>query len=434
MRHILTAILLIAASIALVFVLSHLGLGFAAACAFGGMFLLGGWQLASGAQAKRQYDALLVRVHRAEQHAKAMEDALKDTRHQMQDMAGKLDGKNQNVVAELKLLQTLLRQVVQKNININRDLAEEIAGDASDLAARAKPRSKSPKAAPAPDVDPDADMVLASEAIDTPTAMAAAAKQPVRGQIRLIKREAQLLEVIQSALSENRVDLYLQPVVGLPARKTRHFECLSRVRDEEGRIILPRHYMKVAEAKGLVGTIDNLLLFRLIQLVRRLGPRRPDMRFFCNLSAHNAQDPEFFPQFIDFMQAQDEFTDRLVFEISQADYAILSADVRAQLGRLGKRGFRFSMEDVNDFGFDLVELRRQKFGFIKADMTAMTDHLSPAAIRELVNDARRHEIALVASRVEHENHVLEAQEATLEYAQGYHFSEPKPADHFAKEF
>ena len=104
--------------------------------------------------------------------------------------------------------------------------------------------------------------------------------QKKRAPIRLIKREDQLLSVIKKSLSENRVDLYLQPIVSLPARKTAHFECFSRVRDEEGRVVLPRQYMKVAETKGLIGTIDNLLLFRLIPLVRKLGRRRPDIRFF----------------------------------------------------------------------------------------------------------------------------------------------------------
>ena len=466
---------LIAGAVLLAVLLVSNGLGLAASAAFGGIFLLAGWQIIASRQAARDRAQLLARLKRTEKHAKAMEKALKDTRSHLQNVAGKVDGKNQNVVSELKLLQTLLKQVVQKNLKIAPELTGGAALEAQPAAPAVSAGSPKPATKPQPpqqaastpeastnpskpvrpagvipgdaEMDPasagggadcgvdEDDVIMTHEAgeVGVP-AQQAPVGQKARGQIRLIKKEAQLLEVIQSALSENRVDLYLQPIVGLPARKTRHFECLSRVRDEQGRIILPRHYMKIAEAKGLVGTIDNLLLFRLIQLVRRLGPRRPDMRFFCNLSAHSAKDPEFFPQFIDFMQAQDEFTDRMVFEVSQEDYLTLGPDVLEQFDRLGKRGFRFSMEGITDFNLDLLQMRRRHFGFLKADMATLSQAMKPADIRDLVGDSRRHEIALVASRVENEEKVLEALEGNAEYAQGYHFSEPKPADSFAREF
>ena len=56
-----------------------------------------------------------------------------------------------------------------------------------------------------------------------------------------------LLETIRDALTENRVDLYLQPVVGLPQRKTIFYESFSRLRDETGRVMMPAEYLSVAE-------------------------------------------------------------------------------------------------------------------------------------------------------------------------------------------
>ena len=36
------------------------------------------------------------------------------------------------------------------------------------------------------------------------------------------------------ALEDNRIDLYLQPIVSLPARKVVHYEAYSRVGDDQG--------------------------------------------------------------------------------------------------------------------------------------------------------------------------------------------------------
>lgn len=256
-----------------------------------------------------------------------------------------------------------------------------------------------------------------------------------KAPIRLIKREDQLLSVVRSSLAENRVDLYLQPVVSLPSRRPAHYECFSRVRDEEGRIILPRQYMKVAENKGLIGTIDNLLLFRLIQLVRRLGKRRPDVRFFCNMSRHSMEDEEFFPQFIDFMTGNEEFRDRLVFEISQEDYYLLDGDVKDRLLTLGRKGFGFSMDMVKDFNKDFALLGDRKFQFIKADIgDLMESHPEDGDVDAWKSFLRRNGMQLIASRIESEELVLQALDSRVEFAQGYLFGEPTASNHLGNEF
>lgn len=246
-----------------------------------------------------------------------------------------------------------------------------------------------------------------------------------RAPIRLIKREDQLLSVIKSSLSENRVDLYLQPIVSLPSRKTAHFECFSRVRDEEGRVVLPRQYMKVAETKGLIGTIDNLLMFRLVQLVRRLGKRRPDVRFFLNMSRYSISDNEFLPQFIDFMISNDEFASRMVFEISQDDYLTLEEETIERLRLLGKKGFAFSMDMVTDFEQDFAELERSYFKYIKADISdIIAANPEPGDIEEQKAYLHRRGMQLVASKIETEEMVIETLDSQIELAQGYLFGEP----------
>lgn len=261
-----------------------------------------------------------------------------------------------------------------------------------------------------------------------PKAAALKATGKKRAPIRLIKREDQLLSVIKASLSENRIDLYLQPIVSLPSRKISHFECFSRVRDEEGRIVLPRQYMKVAETKGLIGTIDNLLLFRLIQLIRRLGKRKPDVRFFCNMSRYSISDEAFFPQFVDFMTSNVEFSSRLVFEISQEDYLTLDEDVVARLSTLGRKGFAFSMDLVTDFNQDFGALADHNFKYIKGDLSdIMAANPEPGDIEVQVAFLRRHGMHLIASRIENEDMVINALDNQIELAQGYLFGEPNAA-------
>ena len=82
----------------------------------------------------------------------------------------------------------------------------------------------------------------------------------------------------------NRIDLYLQPIVTLPQRKVRYYEAMSRLRTEEGESCWPADFLAHAEAAGLMPKIDNLVVFRCVQVVRRLLLKNRDIGLFCNMS------------------------------------------------------------------------------------------------------------------------------------------------------
>ncbi len=100
--------------------------------------------------------------------------------------------------------------------------------------------------------------------------------------------------LIARAADSNRIDLYLQPIVTLPQRKVRFYEALSRLRTEAGDIIPAADFIDIAEKVGLMPKIDNLLVFRCVQVVRRLQLKSRDVGLFCNLSAGVFERPDLF--------------------------------------------------------------------------------------------------------------------------------------------
>ena len=165
-----------------------------------------------------------------------------------------------------------------------------------------------------------------------------------------------MLEIVREALSENRVDLYLQPVVGLPQRKTVFYESFSRLRDASGQVIMPAEYLAVAEPGGLVTAIDNLLLFRCVQIVRRLARQDRRVGIFCNISMSSLGDEEFFPQFLDLLRANRDLAPALVFEVGQAAFDARDSVQARNMGRLADLGFRFSLDKVTNLDLDLQDL------------------------------------------------------------------------------
>jgi cyclic-di-GMP phosphodiesterase TipF (flagellum assembly factor) len=249
-------------------------------------------------------------------------------------------------------------------------------------------------------------------------------KMIMQEQAQKERSDGEVLNIMHHALEGNRVDLYLQPIVSLPSRRIVHYESFSRVRDEEDNVIFPSQYLKLAEDSGLVGTLDNLLLFRCIQVIRKLGPRRPDLRFFCNISSVSLNDKEFFPQFIDFMMENHDLADRLIFEFSQKDVLRHSPLVGRSLATLGRRGFRFSMDHIIDLNMDLAELSSRYFRYVKVSADAILDKEIDIHPDDLKEAFSRYDLDLIVEKIENDQTIVEILDYGMDYGQGYLFGEP----------
>jgi len=242
--------------------------------------------------------------------------------------------------------------------------------------------------------------------------------------------QAELLETIRASLEENRVDLYLQPIVSLPQRKLRFYEALSRLRAEDGTVIMPAQYMKVAAPVGLMSVVDNLLLFRCVQIVRRMIQRSRGVGVFCNISGETLADAEFFPQFLEYMHHNRDLAPQIVFEFDQK--AVLNAGQKGEenLIYLASLGFALSMDHVETLAMDFERLKSLGFRYIKVRSETLTDGMGEAqaavAAEDLKSLLARHGLNLIAERVETEKTVVQLLDYSVDFAQGYLFGEPRP--------
>ena len=316
------------------------------------------------------------------------ESGLSDARGRIENLSGVIEertsAQGRKIVAELQVLESLMR---------------EFAGRMSKSAAQV------------PHVAPPAQ------------------RGPASAYAASIGAGGKLLETIRASLEENRVDLYLQPIVSLPQRKLRFYEALSRLRAEDGSVIMPAQYIKVAAPAGLMSVVDNLLLFRCVQVVRRLTQRSREIGVFCNISGDTLADVEFFPQFLDYMQANRDLAGQIIFEFSQN--AVLKAGMEGELNltRLHELGFALSMDHVETLKLDFVKLKLMGFRHLKVRADILTRGMSGAGAAVTAEDFKkllaRHGLNLIAERVEDEKTVIQLLDYTVDYAQGFLFGEPR---------
>ncbi|HLI12344.1 MAG TPA: EAL domain-containing protein [Alphaproteobacteria bacterium] len=243
--------------------------------------------------------------------------------------------------------------------------------------------------------------------------------------------EAQILDIVRDGLRADRIDLFLQPVLSLPQRKRRFYECYSRIRTADGTMITPEQYIAVAAREGLLDAIDNMLLFRCVQLVRKARLKHRDVGFFCNISPGNLSDKDFFTDFVEFMAQNAELAPHLFFEFAQADAKRFDATILKQLAFLANYGFRFSLDRVSDLRLDLRELKERRFAFVKLDAAFLLESIhgeKPVLDLHLLKGALdRAGLDLVVEKVERDQQLIELLDYQIDYAQGFLFGEPRPS-------
>lgn len=324
----------------------------------------------------------------------------------------------QSVVGEINELGGLVRQ-----------LAATVSAH-EDLLADGTPPAPAPVARPEP--EPTLDLIAAVEERPVAPPPRAAAPRPAPPVVQAPggRNQTQLLATLRNAIDENRIDIFLQPMVTLPQRKVRFYEAMTRVRDERDQLIVAEDFISIAEASGLIGRIDNMVMLRCVQVLRRLMVRNKDVGVFCNVAASTLGNSTTFAQCLDFLEANRALAPSLVLEFKQSTFRNLGPAETENLAALAQRGFRFSIDHVTDLRIEPRELADRGVRFIKVPASllldprqASTSDIHPSDLSDLLG---RFGIDLIAERIEGERAVVDLLDYDVRFGQGFLFAPPRP--------
>ena len=233
--------------------------------------------------------------------------------------------------------------------------------------------------------------------------------------------------IVRAAIAEERVEFHLQPVVGLPSRKHRGYEVLSRIRQTDGSVLEAERYLTIADRERLLLGIDSLMLDQVSLLIEETNRRHHTVLFFCNVSVETLGNPEFRARFAESDDAALSLRTKLVLELSQRDFAIALATQAEVIGELGRAGFCFSMDQVEHFDMGVDSLIDHQVRFVKLNRAFFLDAKWRTAITDLHRRLAAQRIEVIVERVETEAQLHELEAFGLELGQGYLFGTPRPS-------
>jgi cyclic-di-GMP phosphodiesterase TipF (flagellum assembly factor) len=252
---------------------------------------------------------------------------------------------------------------------------------------------------------------------------------PVHGPLSG-RSEAEIATLVRKAIDDGRIELYLQPVVTLPQRKVRFYEALTRMRLPDDTVIEAAKFLPAARTAGLLPKIDERLVQNCVAVVRRLAAKNREVGLFLNIAPETLTDRASFVEIFGNLEANRALAPSLIFELPQHVYRSLTATELNSLALIAERGFRFSLDRIEDFRIDPRGLAERGVRFIKVPAELMLNHegrgaghIHPADLSDLLS---RHGIELVADRIESENIVVDLLDFDVRLGQGYLFAQPRP--------
>jgi len=239
-----------------------------------------------------------------------------------------------------------------------------------------------------------------------------------------IEREAQRRENVRAtdeivaALNERRILLAYEAVASIADRRPAFYECLMRVRRNDGSLLGANDVVPVAERLGLVRLLDH----RVLELVVEELVAAPSLQASVNVSPASTTDPDWWAGLGTLLRAHSRVAQRLIVEITESAAIHDVDETRGFVARVKDLGCRIAIDDFGAGYTSFRNLRKLGVDIVKIDGAFVQNMLRSeddrAFVRTLIDLGKRLKLLTVAEWVQDERAAGMLQEWGCDYLQG----------------
>jgi len=239
---------------------------------------------------------------------------------------------------------------------------------------------------------------------------------------------------LRHALEREEITLLFQPIVRLQDRTVAGFEALARWDHPKMGRLSPSEFISIAEEIGL---INDLGLFALERTARQLGiwQRAVRMRVplfaSVNVSSRQLLKNDLIDDLRAVLARSGLIRGTLKLELTESVVMENPEQAAMILGRLRELGAGLALDDFGTGHSSLVYLQRFPFDTIKIDQSFVRTNAKgarPVILRSMVGLAHDLGMDVIAEGAESESDAVELYHLGCEFAQGFVFGQPMPAD------
>lgn len=234
-------------------------------------------------------------------------------------------------------------------------------------------------------------------------------------------------QALRRAVAAEEVKPHFQPIVDLSTRRIIGFEALARWTDPDLGIISPGTFVPIAEERGIIVPLTQLLLRAAAEAARE-WPEELFLSF--NLSQSQLYDQNTALDILSILDRSGLDPHRLEIEITETGLMSDPISARAIIEELQRAGVRVSLDDFGTGQSSLGRLREFPFDKLKIDrsfVSSVDDHASKHIIRAILSLCDGLGMTAVAEGIETEAQARKLDELGCRGGQGFLFGKPVDA-------
>ena len=244
---------------------------------------------------------------------------------------------------------------------------------------------------------------------------------------------------ITSAVEENRLELFYQPIVGIGKDNSNsrgHYELLLRMRDEKGELVQPNNFIPAAERYNLMSTLDRWVIHEALSQLADRNPIADKARYTLaiNLSGTSLSEDRFLDFVIAELTRQKLPEGAICFEITETAAISNLSRVIHFMQELKKLGCKFSLDDFGSGLSSFTYLKNLPVDYLKIDghfiRNVAEDPVDESMVRAINEVGKAMGIETIAERVETREVLDKLATLGVEFAQGYFIARPTSVQTF----
>jgi diguanylate cyclase (GGDEF)-like protein len=247
-------------------------------------------------------------------------------------------------------------------------------------------------------------------------------------------RQTLLQDFRQALTCDDQLMLHYQPKIDIASGNCHGVEALARWKHPQRGMLFPDAFIPLVEHAGMTTLLTHYVLNQAIRQYRtwQSNGLDPGFKISINISAADLQVQTFADEIAAALGNSDSSATFLELEITET--AVMENPVHASqtISRLRELGITISIDDFGIGYSSMAHLKKLPVSTIKIDKSFVSDMLQNANDATIVHSviALGHNLGLkvVAEGVEDQPTFNELKSLGCDFAQGYYFSRPMPAE------
>ncbi|MEE9412611.1 MAG: EAL domain-containing protein [Methylococcales bacterium] len=241
---------------------------------------------------------------------------------------------------------------------------------------------------------------------------------------------------IQKALQDDRFLLYFQPIKRIKDGTIAHYECLLRMKADDGRVVSPGLFLHVAEQTGLMISIDKRVLELAFNIQSEFIQNKLDIILSVNLSGEMISNSDAFNTVNTLLKKYDLSASKFIFEVTESQAVTNLFAAQNFMRQIHDIGGQFALDDFGVGFSSLSYLKQLPVQYLKIDggfvKNLDVDHEDKLFVQAINSVGRGMGLKTIAEFVENEQIYEALRYIGVDYAQGYAIGRPMAIPEFHK--